>query len=94
MEECARERALIDLVLCSDRMPSSRRGRPAAYRLRAGVYLVGLIAGLVVACDAPLVLTRHVEARRLSSNLQVHFTQAADASNRAELSKHEVTPTR
>ena len=34
-------------------------------------------------CHAQAVLTRQVEARQLASDLQVQFTQAADASNRA-----------
>ena len=34
-------------------------------------------------CHAHAVLTRQMEARQLASDLQVQFTQAADASNRA-----------
>ena len=34
-------------------------------------------------CNAPSALDRLVEARRLSADMLVHFTKAADAGNRA-----------
>jgi hypothetical protein len=45
-----------------------------------------LLALLQWACNAQAVLTQQVEARRLASELQVRFTTAADASNRAVMS--------
>jgi hypothetical protein len=38
------------------------------------------------ACSAQAVLTQQVEARRLASDLEVQFSKAADASNRAVMS--------
>ena len=39
-----------------------------------------------IGCNAPMVLTRQVEARRLVSELQVEFAKAADAANRSVMS--------
>ncbi len=47
--------------------------------------LVGL-AIVSVACNAPMVLTQQVEARRVASELQLQFTKAAAAANRSVLS--------
>ena len=38
------------------------------------------------ACNAQMVLTKQVEARRVASDLQVQFTRAADAANRSVMS--------
>jgi len=38
------------------------------------------------ACNAPMVLTQQVEARRVTLDLQVQFTKAADAANRSVMS--------
>jgi len=38
------------------------------------------------ACNAQMVLTQQVEARRVASDLQVQFTMTADAANRAVMS--------
>ena len=54
-------------------------------RSACGTCLV-LLALLQWACNAQAVLTQQVEARRLASELQVQFTTAADASNRAVMS--------
>jgi hypothetical protein len=48
-----------------------------------GVCIVGIAAA---ACNAPMVLTRQLDARRLASDLQVQFTKAADAANRSVMS--------
>jgi len=45
--------------------------------------IVALVAIAMAACNASAVLTQQVEARRLTSELQVQFSKAADASNRA-----------
>lgn len=44
------------------------------------------LAAVAAACNAPMVLTQQVEARRLASDLQVQFTRAADAANRSVMS--------
>jgi hypothetical protein len=50
-----------------------------------GTWLL-LLALLQWACNAQAVLTQQVEARRLALELQVRFTAAAEASNRAVMS--------
>ena len=46
--------------------------------------LVAVVATASAACiNGPAVLTQHVEARRLAADLQLQFTKAADAANRA-----------
>ena len=53
-------------------------------RVAAGLLVAALAAGFTSACVNPTtVLTRLVEARRLTSDLHVAFTKAADAANRA-----------
>ena len=44
-----------------------------------------------VACTAPVALTQQVEARRLASELQVRFVQAAEAANRAIMADTDET---
>ena len=51
-----------------------------------GVCLVGLATLTATACNAPMVLTQQMEARRLVSELHVAFTKAADAANRSVMS--------
>ena len=48
----------------------------------AGWWLVAAV-GATTACNAPMVLTQQVEARRLATELQLQFTKAADAANRS-----------
>src|SRR5262245_18669572 len=55
--------------------PTSRQA------LRAWCAAVAVIAA--TACNAPMVLTQQVEARRLASEVEVQFTKAADAANRS-----------
>ena len=45
--------------------------------------VMALVAGAASACNRPAALTQLVDARRLASDLQVQFTHAADAANRA-----------
>jgi hypothetical protein len=52
-------------------------------RVLGGVCIVCIASA---ACNAPMVLTQQVEARRLASDLQVQFTKAADAANRSVMS--------
>lgn len=54
-------------------------------RRALGACLVSL-AATAAACNAPMVLTQQMEARRLASDLQVQFTTAADAANRSVMS--------
>ena len=65
----------------------TNRGRGPVMRLRRrlSVCFVGL-AAVAAACNAPMVLTQQVEARRLASDLQVQFTRASDAANRSVMS--------
>jgi hypothetical protein len=49
----------------------------------ASIVLAGIAAGLAAGCRAPAPLTQQVEARRLASALEVEFTKAVEASNRA-----------
>ena len=54
-------------------------------RATAGLCCVAITGGQAAGCgnSSRLVLTQHVEARRLASNLRVQFSKTADASNRA-----------
>lgn len=45
--------------------------------------LAAMLVSLVAACAGPAAFTQQVEARRLASTLQVDFTKANDAANRA-----------
>jgi hypothetical protein len=49
--------------------------------------IVALAAIATPACSAQAVLTQQVDARRLASRLQVQFSTAVDASNRAVMTK-------
>jgi hypothetical protein len=56
------------------------------------VSLLSGLAAVVIACSQPnLVLTDQVEARRLGSDMQVQFTMAADAANRAVMADTDET---
>src|SRR5262245_22463249 len=55
--------------------PTSRQA------VRAWCVAVTILAA--TACNAPMVLTQQVEARRLASEVQLQFTKAADAANRS-----------
>jgi hypothetical protein len=51
-----------------------------------GVWCAGAAFVATTACNAQMVLTQQVEARRLVSQLQVEFSKAADAANRSVMS--------
>ena len=75
-----------------DRRRSGHCGAGMKVRSACGTCLV-LLALLQWACNAQMVLTQQVEARRLASELQVQFTTAADASNRAVMSDSDEAAT-
>ncbi len=52
-------------------------GRPWAY------CMVAIIAAAAVGCSTSPAMDRHLEARRIAAELQVHFTKAAGAANKA-----------
>jgi hypothetical protein len=61
-------------VACTERIePATRRRRTA----------IALIATLAIGCDVNAALEKLSEARQISAELNVQFTKAADASNRA-----------
>ena len=51
-----------------------------------GLWCAGAAFVATTACNAQMVLTQQVEARRVASDLQVQFTKAADAANRSVMS--------
>ena len=59
--------------------------RQSRTRATAGFCFIAITVGTAAGCrdGSGLVLTQQIEARRLSSNLRVQFSKAADASNRA-----------
>jgi hypothetical protein len=69
-------------MLCSGLMLSGRRLWRIRERAIPGLFFLG-VATVVAACNAPMVLTQQVEARRLASEVQLQFTKAADAGNRS-----------
>jgi len=70
-------------MLCSGLMVSGRRlWRTAERATIPGLFFLG-VATVAAACNAPMVLTQQVEARRLASEVQLQFTKAADAGNRS-----------
>jgi hypothetical protein len=64
-------------------------GRPvpsitsAHTRITGAIALTMMLLGAIAGCDVNTALERVSEARRLSADLLVQFTKAADASNRA-----------
>ena len=76
----------IDHMLCSCSMASHTRLVRADKRTVAGMVFLAVGTLAAAACNAPMVLTQQVEARRLASDLQVQFTKAADAANRSVMS--------
>ena len=68
------------LVLFSAVVPSIERIGLATRGRRA---LIAVIATLAIGCDVNTALERLSEARQISAELNVQFTKASDASNRA-----------
>src|SRR5687767_14469149 len=54
---------------------------------QARLVFVAVATLAAAACNAQMVLTQQVEARRLASNLRVQFTMASDAANRSVMSE-------
>ena len=75
-------------MACFSEITCSRRPTHPASRAGAGLLVAALAAGWTSACVNPTAtLTRLLEARRLTSDLHVEFTKAADAANRAVMAE-------